>query len=255
MPVAVLDYQTPDQVLTSGNLGDYIQTLALLGNLARLAGVTFTGEDGLGELATELQARVRLRSGVPDATGAVHLLARRSRLQQRRRRSPHGTWMFAFGWHMHPLYDLRYDFPYHPNIRPLFLSFHLNRLDMLSDEAQAYLRAARAHRLPRLEHGVPAPQRGHRRLLHGLPHDDRRRRVPDPRGRLRRPGAVGVIDLPPKPAGRGARNVRLYTHQSDEVRNDVAGRRGPGGASRAWPNTSGDLDRAVTGRLHALPAR
>ena len=42
--------------------------------------------------------------------------------------------MVAFGWHMHPLYDLRYDFPYHPNVRPLFLSFHLNRLDMLSDE-------------------------------------------------------------------------------------------------------------------------
>ena len=48
--------------------------------------------------------------------------------------------MFAFGWHMHPLFDLRYDFPYHPNIRPLFFSFHVNRLDMLTDEAQDYLR-------------------------------------------------------------------------------------------------------------------
>ena len=48
--------------------------------------------------------------------------------------------MVAFGGHMHPLYDLRYDFPYHPNIRPLFISFHVNRLDMLTDEAQDYLR-------------------------------------------------------------------------------------------------------------------
>ena len=55
--------------------------------------------------------------------------------------------MLAFGLHMHPLYDLRYDFPYHPDIRPLFLSFHINRLDMLSDKAKEYLRA-RAHRVP-----------------------------------------------------------------------------------------------------------
>ena len=59
IPVAIMGYQTPDHVLTSGNLGDYIQTLALLGNLARHSDVTFTGDDGLGELATELQARVQ----------------------------------------------------------------------------------------------------------------------------------------------------------------------------------------------------
>ena len=49
--------------------------------------------------------------------------------------------MVAFGWHMHPLYDLRYEFPYHPGIRPMFVSFHVNRLEMLTDEAVAYLRA------------------------------------------------------------------------------------------------------------------
>ena len=134
IPIAVMGYQTPDHVLTSGNLGDYIQTLAMIGNLARLSKVTFSGDDGLGELATELQERVqpelRARGG-----GSIHLVPGRPRLQ-RRQDVPEGTWMVAFGWHMHPLYDLRYDFPYHPNIRPLFLSFHVNRLDMLDDEAQ-----------------------------------------------------------------------------------------------------------------------
>ena len=70
----------------------------------------------------------------PGATGAVHLLAV-DRDFSNAEAVPPGTWMVAFGWHMHPLYDLRYDFPYHPNVRPLFLSFHVNRLDMLSDEA------------------------------------------------------------------------------------------------------------------------
>ena len=61
--------------------------------------------------------------------------------------------MFAFGWHMHPLYDLRYDFPYHPNIRPLFISFHVNRLDMLTDDGA----------------GLPAPVRPGRAAATGTP--------------------------------------------------------------------------------------
>ena len=67
--------------------------------------------------------------------------------------------MIAFGWHMHSLYDLRCDFPYHPNLRPLFLSFHVSRLEMLTDEAKAYLRGPRADRVPRLDDGVPAAAR------------------------------------------------------------------------------------------------
>ena len=102
--------------------------------------MTFTGDDGLGTLATELQARVQPSLRRPGTTGAVHLLAV-DRDFSNAEAVPPGTWMVAFGWHMHPLYDLRYDFPYHPNVRPLFLSFHLNRLDMLSDAAQDYLRS------------------------------------------------------------------------------------------------------------------
>ena len=44
-----MGYQTPDPDATSGNLDDYIQTLALLGNLARLSNVAFSGDDGLGD--------------------------------------------------------------------------------------------------------------------------------------------------------------------------------------------------------------
>ena len=139
IPVAVMGYQTPDHMLTSGNLGDYIQTLALLGNLVRHSNVTFTGDDGLGELAAELQERVQPDLRAPDLKGSVHLVPV-DREFSSASNVPEGTWMVAFGWHMHPLYDLRYDFPYHPNIRPLFISFHVNRLDMLTDEAQDYLR-------------------------------------------------------------------------------------------------------------------
>ena len=139
VPIGIIDYSSPDHVLTSGNLGDYVQTLALLGNLARLGDLTFTGEHGLGEVATELQGHVQARFRVPGVDGAVHLVPV-DRDVSSLGSVPAGTWAVAFGWHMHPLFGLKYDFPYHPHLRPIFVSFHVNRLDMLDDEALAYLR-------------------------------------------------------------------------------------------------------------------
>jgi hypothetical protein len=139
LPVAIVDYQTPDQSFASGNVGDYVQTLGLLGNLVRMTDVEFSGEFGLGELATELQGRVQPRLRSSDARGHIHLLdvnRDASSLDE----VPPNTWMIAFGWHMHAQFHLRDDFPYHPNIRPLFVSFHINRLDFLNDESLAYLR-------------------------------------------------------------------------------------------------------------------
>ena len=63
-------------------------------------------------------------------------------------------------------------------------------------------------------------------------------------------GAVGVIDLPQKAAGRGARNVRLYTHQSEDVRT-MSLVDGVRAAIARLTEYQRRLDRAVTGRLHA----
>ena len=52
IPIAVLDYQTPDHGQTSGNVGDYVQSLAMVGNIVRLTDVSFSGDDGLSALAT-----------------------------------------------------------------------------------------------------------------------------------------------------------------------------------------------------------
>ena len=54
----VIDYHQPDFDRSSKNVGDYVQTLAMLGNLARFQKARFTGPGGLGELATTLQGRV-----------------------------------------------------------------------------------------------------------------------------------------------------------------------------------------------------
>ena len=65
VPFGILGARTPDCAPASSNLGPSIEALATLGNLVRLSEVTFTGDDGLGELATELQARVDPTLRVP----------------------------------------------------------------------------------------------------------------------------------------------------------------------------------------------
>jgi len=250
IPVALLDYQTPDHVLTSGNLGDYIQTLSLVGNLVRFGGVTFTGDDGLGEVATDLQPRVRpdLRRHRP--TGSVHLIAVNREFSSADDVPP-GTWMVAFGWHMHPLYDLRYDFPYHPNIRPLFLSFHVNRLDMLDEAALAYLRRhgpigcrdwTTVFLL--LSAGVDA-------FFSGCLTTTVDALFPAREAVYDGQGAVGLIDLPRHAASRDASNVRTFSHQSDAYR-FMSAAEGLRAAESALGAYQRGLERAVTGRLHAF---
>ena len=146
--VGVFHYRQPDRFRGSKNIGDYVQTLALLGNLARFSDVEFSGVDGLGELVTDLQARVRPELRIPSQTigqttgqpRRVHLVPV-SRDFSRGDPIDEGTWLPAFGWHLHSSFGLRYGLPYHPGLRPVFFSFHLHSLDALDEQTLSYLRA------------------------------------------------------------------------------------------------------------------
>jgi lipopolysaccharide biosynthesis glycosyltransferase len=138
--IGVIDYHQPDLEFSSKNVGDYVQTLAMLGNLARFQKARFTGDEGLGDLVTELQGRVRSELAVDAGDADVHLLPV-SRDYSEGDPIPEDTWMVAFGWHMHPLFRLRFGLPYHPNLNPIFVSFHINRTAVLTPEAIDYLKA------------------------------------------------------------------------------------------------------------------
>jgi lipopolysaccharide biosynthesis glycosyltransferase len=249
VPVAVMQYRTPDHVLTSGNLGDHIQTLALLGNLVRFSDVTFTGRDGLGELAGELQGLVRPDLRLPDVNGSVHLLEL-DRDFSSEGDIPEKTWMLAFGWHMHPLYDLRYDFPYHPNIRPLFISFHINRLDMLSDVAQEYLRRFGPVGCRDWNTVFLLLSAGIDAFFSGCLTTTVDALFPAREEVYGGGATVGLIDLPPGSADRGISNAQVYSHQSDEYRN-LSVTDGVRLARASLSHYQRDLERAVTKRLHA----
>ena len=53
---------------------------------------------------------------------------------------PEGTWVLCFGWYMHALFSMRHGFPLHRNLRPIFISFHCNKRELLTPEAIEYLK-------------------------------------------------------------------------------------------------------------------
>jgi lipopolysaccharide biosynthesis glycosyltransferase len=139
IPFAVLDYKQPDRALTSGNLGDPVQTLASLGHLARRRGLSFTGDADLAAFVTELQSHIKPER-VVEGGGATLRLYRVDRDASRYASVPDGTWMLAFGWYMHQTFRMGRDFPFNANLRPIFISFHVNRSTLLTPEVIAYLR-------------------------------------------------------------------------------------------------------------------
>lgn len=139
---ALIDYRQPgpDGGASSRNIGDWTQTLASIGHLVRHQGVALHGTDELSGLLRRLQGRVRpeLRLAEVRAEVEVCLMQRDASSYQQ---FPPNTWMLMFGWFMHPLFGLdRYDFPPHPNLLPIVVSFHCAKKDFLTDEAIAYLR-------------------------------------------------------------------------------------------------------------------
>ena len=42
---------------------------------------------------------------------------------------------------MHALFTMRHGFPLHRNLRPIFISFHCNKRNLLTPDAVEYLRA------------------------------------------------------------------------------------------------------------------
>ena len=140
VPLGIFYYTQPERVRASKNIGDYVQTLAMLGNIVRFSDVELSGPGGLGDLATEVQSRVRPELRLAGGARRVHLVPV-SRDFSAGDEIPENTWLLAFGWHLHPSFGLRFGLPYDPRLRPLFVSFHLQAVDALDEPTIEYLRA------------------------------------------------------------------------------------------------------------------
>lgn len=135
----IITYGAADRSRTSSNIGDFVQTIAASSHLVRRQGLSFAGDPELAEAFTELADRVRddARIDGPERTVQLIEVARdASHLNP----IPRNTWALAFGWYAHSPFDLLPDFPLHENVNPIFISFHVNRLEILTPAAIDYLR-------------------------------------------------------------------------------------------------------------------
>ncbi|MFO1067209.1 MAG: glycosyltransferase [Geminicoccaceae bacterium] len=141
--IGILDYKSPDYEATSGNIGDHIQSLAMLRHVARYF------DDGwqvtsprLAAILSDLRSTWRDGGRRSAASGNVTLVQvdRDYADAEVRALGDRPVWMPVFGWFMHPPFGCRPPFPYPANVRPFFISFHLNKPDHLSPELVAYLR-------------------------------------------------------------------------------------------------------------------
>ena len=137
--VAIMDYGHPGVDRASANLGDHVQSIAALGHLVRHRGVRLHGRPELTEVLGRLGDRVRPERARHDVEADVEVMTvhRDASMYQP---IPADTWVLCFGWYMHAIFTTRFGFPLHENLRPIFVSFHCNKRDLLTPEAIAYLR-------------------------------------------------------------------------------------------------------------------
>ncbi|MBM6621196.1 hypothetical protein JTF08_06220 [Micrococcaceae bacterium RIT802] len=133
----LLGYQQPHG--WSRNVGDYIQTLASVGHVLRYDNLEFRGDGDLVDFLGRLRDDVKTERKLP-GTGAKVNLVEVYRDASTLQDIPPSTWALAFGWFMHPMFGQGANFPFHENLRPLFVSFHVNKPSMLTTEATGYLR-------------------------------------------------------------------------------------------------------------------
>ena len=185
--IGIMDYGHPGRHRASANIGDHVQSLASLGHLVRHQDLAFHGPSDLVDLLDQLHGRVRpemQRTGIAAEVDVMTV----DRDASMYKAVPPETWTLAFGWFMHAIFEQRYGFPFHRNVLPIFLSFHCNKRDLLTDDALEYLREIRTYRLPRLDDRRHPVERRRTRILLGLHDDDDRDCVPRPRGRCRHEG-------------------------------------------------------------------
>ncbi len=132
----VIGYDQPD--IASRNIGDYIQTIASMGHVVRQQNFTFTGDPDLVELAGELRRSTKTERLV-DGESATLNLFELNRDSNPLQAVPERTWALTFGWFMHHMFGQGFALPFHDNVRPIILSFHVRFPAMLTPEAVEYL--------------------------------------------------------------------------------------------------------------------
>ncbi|MDN4473790.1 glycosyltransferase [Demequina zhanjiangensis] len=137
--IGVMEYKMLDAKASSSNRGDYVQTLAAISHLLRFRDVDFVGDSPLAGYLTSLQDKVHEDRVITD-TAAKVLPVAINRDFASGAVYPENTWFISNGWFMHRSFKGELDFPYPSTVNPLFVSFHIQNVDVLTPEVVANLK-------------------------------------------------------------------------------------------------------------------
>lgn len=245
--LGIIGYDQPDPRNTSSNIGDYVQTIASMSHLVRHTGARFDDSE-IGRFAADLAARVpeELRVDSPQVPVTLHQVDRDASTYSQ---VPEGTWMLAFGWYAHKIGGVRHDFPFPEHIRPLYVSFHLNKRALLTPETIEHLKThapigCRDHSTVDLllGQGIPA-------FFSGCLTTTVRYVRPDDTPARPADAPTVWIDLPAPKDGLRVRNERPDVRDAPMEANLRT-------ALASLDDYASTFGTVVTGRLHAyLPAR
>lgn len=132
----IVNYQQPGT--TSRNIGDYIQTLASMGHVARQRNFTYAGDPDLVGFFQELRDSTKPERFVDGPSVKLNLLEL-YRDGSPYQSLPEPTWSLTFGWHMTQTFGQGYGIPFHPNLRPILISIYVRHPEILTPDAIAYL--------------------------------------------------------------------------------------------------------------------
>ena len=138
---ALLDYKAPDVYRNSTNIGDWMQSLAAMRQLARLDGVEWSFDDpDLAPLMDRLRAGIEPAKRTP-AAGNAHLtvIDRDFALSAPPRRSK--LWLIGNGWYAAPVFGETRAWPAAANVEALLVSVHMSQTRDLSPGRLKWLRA------------------------------------------------------------------------------------------------------------------
>ena len=174
----------------------------------------FSGPQDLVDLVHQLQGRVRPERQLDDVAAKVQLMSV-DRDASEFSTIPPDTWTLAFGWFMHPIFEMRYGFPFHPNLLPLFVSFHCSKRELLTEEAIDYLRqyapiGCRDWTTVDVLLSVDVPA-----FFSGCMTTTVNTVFPDTPAKPGRDAEVAYVDVPPADVPEGA---PTYKHSDDAIR-------------------------------------
>ncbi|SNS00971.1 hypothetical protein SAMN05192560_2208 [Methylobacillus rhizosphaerae] len=134
----VMGYRCPDNAAASRNIGDWVQTIALMSHFARRSDLRFTGDAGLSKFFADLQAAVPKEKRIAGPSATAHLVEF-NRDASFFDKLPESLWAFIFGWYFKLPFG-KLEFPFPKNIHPIFISFHVSNANHINDAAIEYLK-------------------------------------------------------------------------------------------------------------------